>query len=174
MVVAQTGIAGTSGRVRDAERGFTVVEAAVAFAVLAVAAGGALFGISSFGRFATHQPGPVRTAALGLAEQTLRVAQDAWKYGSPGTAPSGTQTIDVPIAIPNNAATSAPVTLTVTVGNAVSGSAPIAVTARYTPDPQHETDSGTLTVSGTLSQRAPAPGSQVQDAAPVAAPSGAP
>lgn len=151
-----------------------MAEAVLSCAVVAVAAGGTLFAMSSFGRFTTHQAGPVRAAATLLAQQTLRVAQDAWKYGSPGNAPAGSANVRVPIVNPGAAATSAPVTVMTTLSNATAADAQVTVQVTYTPDPGHPADSGTVEISGAAVVRAPPPGSQVVAPAPVPAPSGAP
>jgi prepilin-type N-terminal cleavage/methylation domain-containing protein len=143
------------------QSGFSLIEAVIAAAIAAVAAGAWLSATSAFGRFAAHQASPARSAALLLAEQTLRVAQDAWKYGSPGNAPSGAWT------------TTGPFTVQTTVsGGAVSGD--ITVTVSYTPDPLRRSDAGAVTLHGTLSVKAPLPGTRIVRAAPIPRPSGAP
>lgn len=152
----------------EGESGLTLVETVVAAAIVAVAAGGALYAIASFGKFARQQGGPARMAALAVAQQTLRIAQNAWKYGSPGDAPSGVQTI----ALPLNRATTAPASVTTSVVSDGT-SAQIAVTVRYTPEPGRS-DSGLISVSGELSVKAPLPGSQVARPGLVPLPSGAP
>lgn len=155
-----------------AQQGFTLIESVVAAAVAAVAIC-ALFGaIGEFGRFASHQAGPVRSAATLLAERTLRVAQDAWKYGSPGSAPAGAALSTIPLNAPNGART-APVSVTTSVTGSV-GSAQISVTVLYTPDPDHPQDPGSVTVSGEARVKAPLPGSTVAPASLVPQPTGAP
>lgn len=150
------------------ESGVTLVETAVAAAVVAVAAGGALFAIASLAKHTRMQGGAARTAALVAAQQTLRIAQNAWKYGSPGSAPSGSQTL----MLPSGSATTAPATLTTTV--APSGTAAqITVSVHYTPEPGRD-DSGIVTVSARVLVKAPLPGSQIDRPGLVALPSGAP
>ncbi|HET9095491.1 MAG TPA: hypothetical protein VFN37_02420 [Candidatus Baltobacteraceae bacterium] len=150
------------------QSGITLVETAVAAGIVAVALGGTLFALAQFGRYVRQQGGPARTAALVAAEQTLRVAQNAWKYGSPGTAPSGTQTIALPIT----EAAAAPATITTTIAGSGT-SAQITVTVRYTPEPGRN-DSGVVTMSGQLAVKAPLPGSHLERPGLVPMPSGAP
>jgi hypothetical protein len=138
----------------------TLLETAVSAAIAAIAIGGAIFAMGSFGRFATYQSGPNRAAASQLAQQTLRVAQDAWKYGPPGASPAGTWRM-----------ASATVTTSAVPTSAVS--AHIVVTVQYTPDPGRN-DSGTIAVSGDVDVKAPVPGSQIAQPALVPQPSGAP
>ena len=146
----------------------------MAAAIVAIAIGGFALSMSAFGRFASSQAGPVRTAATLLASQTLRVAQNAWKYGSPGAVPSGTWQSSVPIAIPGARSTSAPVAITAAISNPGSGGAQISVTVSYTPDPGRHGDSGHVTLTGPLVVRAPLPGSTIAPAPLVAQPSGTP
>lgn len=131
------------------QSGFSLIEAILAGAIVAIAAGAWLSAASAFGRFATHQVSPARSAALLLAEQTLRVAQDAWKYGSPGSAPSGTWT------------TGGHTVQTVTAGG--TGSSSVTVTV-----------DGIVTLHGTLSVKAPLPGSRIVPSTLIPQPSGAP
>lgn len=142
-------------------------------AVVAIATGAWLSASGAFGRFSTHQASPVRSAAQVLAEQTLRVAQDAWKYGSPGSLPSGTWPTSVPLNAPDAAPSSAPVTVIANVTSSAQ-TANISVTVQYTPDPQHPGDSGTVTLNGTLLVKAPAPGATLVQPALVPQPGGAP
>jgi prepilin-type N-terminal cleavage/methylation domain-containing protein len=142
------------------QSGFSLIEAVIAAAIAAVAAGAWLSATNAFGRFAANQASPARSAALLLAEQTLRVAQDAWKYGSPGNAPSGTWTAG-----------------SFTVQTVVSGgavSSDITVQVSYTPDPLRPADSGMVTLHGTLSVKAPLPGTRIVRPALIPQPSGAP
>ncbi|HKU67105.1 MAG TPA: hypothetical protein VJP85_04940 [Candidatus Baltobacteraceae bacterium] len=151
------------------QSGVTLVETAVAAAIVAIALGTALWAVVAFARHVAQQGGPARTAALVVAQQTLRVAQDAWKYGSPGSAPSGSQSI----TLPRSAATTAPATLTTTV-SASTSPALVTVTVRYTPEPGRAGDPGVVSVSGELDAKAPLPGSQVNRPGLVPLPSGAP
>jgi prepilin-type N-terminal cleavage/methylation domain-containing protein len=155
------------------ERGFTLIESTVAIAIVSVAI--ALpFAMSGFARFATHQAGPVRTAAMVLAEQTLRIAEDAWKYGSPGESPAGSMQTTVPLLIPNAAPTTAPVTLRTSVTETGSSSAQIAVTVLYTPDAGHMQDNGSVTLTGEIQVKSPLPASTIAPAGLIAQPSDAP
>lgn len=145
-----------------------LIEAAVAAAIVAAVVGGAFFAINSFGKYIAQQGGPARRAALVAAQQTLRLAQNAWKYGSPGTAPSGSQTVTIPLSTQ----TSAPATIATTLtpgGN----SAQIQVTVRYTPEPGRN-DSGVVTMTAQVDVKAPLPGSQVNRPGLIPQPSGAP
>lgn len=133
----------------------------LAAAIVAIAAGTALWATASFAKHAAQQGGRARTAALVIAQQTLRVAQDAWKYGAPGSAPAGTQTL----ALPGSLTT------------AISGElspARITVTVRYTPEPGRDGDPGVVSVSGEVDVKAPLPGSQIERPGLVPLPSGAP
>jgi prepilin-type N-terminal cleavage/methylation domain-containing protein len=156
------------------QRGFTLIETMIATAVVAIAIGGLVLAMAGFGRFSTHQAGPVRSAAMQLAEQTLRVAQDAWKYGSPGNAPSGSWQTAVPLAIPGSGATTAPVTVTASIANMTAQSAQLTVTVQYTPDANHADDPGSVSLSGQTEVKAPVPGATVLEPALIPQPSGAP
>lgn len=167
--VAKAGRRGTLGGVKPrAQSGITLIETAVAAGILAVAVGGALFAIAQFGKFVRQQGGPARTAALIRAQQTLHIAQNAWKYGSPGTAPSGTQII----ALAYNKTATEPATITTAIAGGGT-SAQITVTVRYTPEPGRN-DPGVVTISGELTAKAPLPGSQINRPGLVPLPSGAP
>ena len=150
------------------QSGITLVETAVAAAIVVVAIGGVLFAIASFGKFVRRQGGPGRMAALVAAQQTLRIAQNAWKYGAPGSAPSGSETITLPL----NSATTAPATITTAIASSGT-SAQLTVTVRYTPEPGRN-DSGVVVLSGPVSVKAPLPGSQIDRPGLVPLPSGAP
>lgn len=153
---------------------FTLVETLIAVAVVALAIGGFVLAMGAFGRFSTHQAGPVRTAAMQLAEQTLRVAQDSWKYASPGTAPSGTWQTTVPLAVPSALPTTVPVTVTASVSNATAQSAQVTITVQYTPDANRSGDTGRISVSGVAQVKAPVPGATVLNPSLIPQPSGAP
>jgi hypothetical protein len=160
--------------VTNHERGFALLEPAIAAAVVAIGAAGALYALAAFGRFSTHETGAVRTAATVVAEQTLRVAQNVWKYGSPGNAPTGNATVSVPVAVPGAAPAMVPMTIVTTITPAGASQSQIAVTVSYTPDAFHTGDAGSVSVSGIASVKAPLPGSKLRDPSPVPAPSGAP
>ena len=156
------------------QAGITLVETAVAVAVIAIGIGGLLFALGSFARFTAHQAGPVRSAATALADQTLRIAENTWKYGSPGSAPSGTAASRLTVAHEGAAPATVPVTVTTSLSNVSATGAQITVTVQYTPDPGHPSDSGVTSVTGQAGAKAPAPGSQVTDPAAIPQPSGAP
>lgn len=151
------------------QSGFSLLETLVAAALLAVATVGVLYTVAVLGKHVAQQGGPARMAALVVAQQTLRVAQDAWKYGSPGSAPSGSQSITLPM----NDAASAPAMLTTTVSGSAS-LAQVTVTVQYTPEPGRTGDSGIVSVSGEVIQKAPLPGSQLSKPGLIPLPSGAP
>ncbi len=174
-MVLKNHVAGTHQDViGHAQRGFTLVESAVAVAVVAIAAGAVLSAMGEFARFSSQQAGPVRSAATLLAEQTLRVAENAWKYGSPGGTPSGSTQTAVSLLLPNGAATSAPVTLRTSVTSATTTSGQISVTVLYTPDPDRLQDTGNITLSANVQVKAPLPASTVAPAALIAQPANAP
>jgi len=160
--------------VRNGEQGFTLVEAVVAAAVVAVAAGGALYALGAFARFASHEGGPARSAATAVAEQTLRTAQDAWKYGSPGNAPAGSQTLNAAVAIPGGPPASVPIAVTTTISSASGSQAQISVTAVYPADAGRPGETGSVTMNGSVVVKAPVPGTQLADPQAIPAPSGAP
>jgi prepilin-type N-terminal cleavage/methylation domain-containing protein len=155
-----------------AERGFTLIESVVGVAVAGIAVGALAYAVGGFGRFATHQTGPVRAAASALAEQTLRTAEDAWKYGSPGTSPSGSIETTLPLVPPGGVPTGVPVTVTTAVSGASPTSADLTVTVRYPPDADHTEDRGTLTLRGAVHVKAPLPASTVAPASLVPQPAG--
>ncbi|HET6895981.1 MAG TPA: prepilin-type N-terminal cleavage/methylation domain-containing protein [Candidatus Baltobacteraceae bacterium] len=142
------------------QSGITLVETAVAVAIATVVVAGAFFAIATVAKHMAQQGGPARMRAMVIAQQTLRVAQNAWKYGSPGTAPAGTQSIS-----------SGTVTTTIT---GSTSPAQITVTVQYTPEPGRSGDSGVVSVSGAVDEKAPLPGSQVDRPGLIPLPSSAP
>ena len=156
-----------------AEQGFTLTETLVAAGICTAGILALCASVTAFAKFGAHAAGPLRTAATSVAEQTLRSAQDAWKYGSPGTAPSGDWNTSMPVELPGVGPTSAPVGIAAQLGADQSGATILTVTVTYTPDPERP-DSGSLTVSGPLTVKAPLPGSRVVRPGIVAAPAGAP
>ncbi len=159
---------------KSAQAAFTLLETLITAAVVCVAVGGLISAMGVFSRFSTHQAGPVRAASLLLAEQTLRVAQDVWKYGSPGAAPSGNWQTTVPLDVPGAAATSAPVSVTTSISESDSQGAQLTVTVQYTPDPGHAADPGRISLQGQVRVKAPLPGASVVDPSLVPQPGGAP
>ena len=158
----------------NTQAGVTLIETAVAVAVIAIGIGGLLFALSSFARFTAHQAGPVRTAATALADQTLRIAENAWKYGSPGEAPSGIATKALTVARAGADPETVPVSVATDLANVSTTGAQITVTVQYTPDPGHPSDNGRISVTGEVDVKAPAPGSQVTAPSMIPQPSGAP
>lgn len=155
------------------QSGFSLIEAIFAAAIVAVAAGAWLSAVNGVAHFATHQVSPLRNSATVLAEQTLRIAQDAWKYGSPGAAPAGTWQTNLPLIVPGAPATSVPVSVNaaiVTTGQR----ADLVVTVRYTPDAGATGDDGVVALRGALSVKAPAPDSRIVRPGLIPQPSGAP
>jgi hypothetical protein len=159
---------------RSGQSGITLIETAVSAAVLAIGIGGLLFAVNAFARFVTHQPGPARAAALRIADQTLRIAQDAWKYGAPGGTIAGTATVAVPLAIPSASPASIPVQIETTEESSSSSGAQITVTVSFTPDPGRPAEGSSVGTSGTVGIKAPAPGSHLDGPALIPQPSGAP
>lgn len=145
-----------------AQAGFTLVEAAVATAIVAIAAGGALYAFASFARYGSHVDGPHRAAAVRLANRTLRAAEDAWKYGSPGLSPAGTQTVADPY----------PASVTAKLSGVTPNTATLTVTVRYTPDPSR--DDGVVRLSSVLESQAPPPGSTLTQPGLIPAPATTP
>ena len=156
------------------QAGFTLVECAIAVAVAGIAICGLISAMNGFARFAGHQASPAHDAAAQLADQTLRIAEDAWKYGSPGAAPAGTASVSVPLARPGAAATLMPMNVTTSVTNATASSAHIDVTVRYTPDPNRPGDRGAAGISADIDVAAPAPGARITESGLVPQPAGAP
>lgn len=164
---------GTSSYVEaSAQRGFSLIESVVAAAVAAAAVGALACAMGEFGRFSSHQAGPVRESATALAEQTLRVASDAWKYGSPGGSPSGTAQTALSLVTPQGIK-EVPVSVTTSL-TAAAAWADVTVTVRYPPDADHVRDSGAVTVRGSARVKAPPPNSIVAPPGLVPQPDGAP
>lgn len=158
---------------RTAQGGFTLIESAIAAAVAGVAVVAFASAAAGFGRFAAHQAGPVHEAAAALAAQTLRVAQNAWKYGPPGQAPAGTFQTRLTVVRAGKVA-QVPVTLTTSLGAPNATSADVTVTVSYSPDPDHPQDPGVVTLRGAAQVQAPLPASTVAPAPLVPQPVGAP
>lgn len=140
-----------------AQRGFTLVDTAIATGIAAIAIAGFFYGVAATARFGAHHTSPHAEAALAFARAIARTAQNVWKYGSPGTAPSGT-------------AASAAGTATVSMASSANG-ATLHVVVRYSPDPG---DDGSLTLDVPLSVRAPFPGDVVTRPGLVPAPTPTP
>lgn len=146
---------------RTAEGGFSILEALVAVALLAICTGGVLAAAASIGRFAAAPAGPNRAAALAAAEETARIAQDAWKYGAPASpVPNGTWST-TSRGVPLN------------IGASTTSAGDLVVTVAYPPDSSRG-ESGTVTLHTTLRAIAPRPREKVVRPGLVPAPSGAP
>lgn len=154
------------------QAGFTLLETLLATAILAAAAVGLFGALAAIGRAGAHAAGPRRQAATNFAEQTMRTAADAWKYGSAGAAPSGTFATSLPLPLPSSTPTTMPVQVSAVLSSVTATSATIDITVQYTPDPESG-DSGSISLESRVLQKAPAPGSLVSGGA-VAMPSGAP
>jgi Tfp pilus assembly protein PilV len=167
-----------SGTVRSVkhktQEAFTLLETLIAVAAVGVAVGGLIGAVGAFARFSTHPISPMRSAATLLVKNTLLAAQDAWKYGSPGTALLDTWDTTVPLAIPGNSPVTAPVTLSVSASTIDSARAQLTVSARYTPGLDRHGDTGAVSMSGQAYVKAPLPGATVFNPALIAKPSAAP
>lgn len=141
-----------------AQSGFALLEAVAGAGIAAICAGTLILALSGVAKFGAHANGPNRAAALALARQTLRTAQNAWKYGSPGEAPAGTTDLKT---------LGAHVTATLARGEA--DGADLSVTVSYTPDPGRA-DPGSVTITGHVRALAPLPGSQIDRPGLVAQP----
>lgn len=148
---------------KHGQQGFSLIEAMVATAVVAVSVGAMLFALGAFAKFGAHQAGPNREAATLYAQQTLRIAQDVWKYGPQNGVPSGTTRITTPISA----------TVTAALTGIDQDSATMTVTVAYTPDPNHG-DPGIVSMNGVLEAQAPIPGSRLVRPGLIPLPSGAP
>lgn len=132
------------------QRGFALLEAIVLVAIVAIGAGGLLLAASAAAKLSPDADRS-RTAASLLATQTLRVAEDAWKYGSAGNAPSGTATALLPVPGSN---APLPVTISSAIEAQSADGAAISVTVSY--------PTGAITESAAVRIKAPLPGTQVE------------
>lgn len=146
----------------NAERGFSILEALIAVALLAICTGGVLAAAASIGRYAAVPAGPNRVAALAAAEETARVAQDVWKYGVPAPlVPNGSWSTTSPGGVPLH------------IGASTTSAGDLVVTVTYSPDSSRG-ESGTVTLHTTLRAIAPRPREKVVRPGLIPAPSGAP
>ena len=152
----------------NAQRGFALVEAVVVVGIAAMCAGTLVLALAGAAKFGAHAGGPHRIAALLFARQTLRIAQNAWKYGPPGSAPAGTAGVSIPVAGPQATATAMPARISATIDGGSNG-ASLSITVSYPPD-SGRADPGSVTLSGPLRVIAPLPGSQVERAGLIAQP----
>ncbi|MDQ6823481.1 MAG: prepilin-type N-terminal cleavage/methylation domain-containing protein [Candidatus Eremiobacteraeota bacterium] len=144
------------------QRGFTLIEALVAVALVLLCIGGAISGAANVGRYATAPGGPNRIAALAAAETAARLAQNVWKYGAPpgGPVPNGTWST-IYSGVP----------LTVAATCTVAGD--LRITVSYPADPSRN-ETGVISLHTTLHSLAPRPGENVVRPGLVPAPTGAP
>jgi Tfp pilus assembly protein PilV len=142
------------------QAGYALVEVAFAAAVISIGVGGVLGAMGVFARFAAHPDGPVRSAAALLAEQTLRVAQDAYKYGSPDLPSDTVWQTNVTVAGADATPTSVPVTVRTHVEGSAAGAA-IEVAVSYPGDGGRANRSATFSLRGNLAVLAPIPGSSI-------------
>ena len=146
-----------------AQRGFALIEAVVVIGIVAACAGALLLALANAAKSGARAAGPNHVAALRLAAQTLRVAANAWKYGSLGDAPSGTEVTSVPVSLQ----------IVSSVSQTGASSAVMTVTVSYTPDPGRA-EPGSITMSGTLRAKAPLPGARVEQDGLISDPAGSP
>jgi type II secretory pathway pseudopilin PulG len=137
------------------QRGFALLEAIAVVAIVSLCAGALLTAILASAALGLA-PGRNRTAAALLAAQIVRGAENAWKYGTPGDAPSGS--VATSMLVPGTGAV--PVTVSSAISSQTSDGAAISVTVSYPP--QRAGDSVAITVTGALHVKAPLPGSQVE------------
>ena len=137
------------------QRGFALLEAIAVLAITSLCAGALLLAVLASASIGLA-PGRNRTAAALLAAQTLRGAENAWKYGSPGNAPAGP--VPASMLVPGSGAV--PVTISSEIASQSADGATISVTVSYPPE--RAGDSGAITVTGALRVKAPLPGSQIE------------
>ena len=148
--------------------GFALLEAIAVVAIASLCTGVLFLAVSAAVRLETR-PGRYRAAAAMLAAQTLRVAEDAWKYGTPG-APSGSAPAFMHVQGSNQVV---PVTISSAISSQTADGAAITITISYPPG-QYGGDSGAVSIGGTLRVKAPLPGAQVERPALIPHPAGAP
>lgn len=153
----------------EAQRGFALLEAVAVVAIVSLFGGILIMAISAAVRMESR-PERNRAAAEILAAQTLRVAEDAWKYGTPGDAPRGSATASLQVQGSNEIV---PVAISSTISSESADGAAITITVSYPPE-QPGGDSGAVTLTGALRVKAPLPGAQVERPGLIAQPAGAP
>lgn len=152
------------------KRGFTLVETVLATAIVAIALSALLASLGGAARFAGAAAGPNRQLALDAAAETIRLGQNAWKYG-PQDVPSGTLATSVPVSVPGAPPTTMPLTIQALLTRA-GDSAHLRVVVLY-PQDGFRDQTGRVVEDAVLHVSAPLPQSTVL-AAPIAQPSGAP
>jgi type II secretory pathway pseudopilin PulG len=151
------------------QRGFALLEALAVLAVAALGAGALLAAISAAAKLQGGM-GRNREAAALLAAQTLRVAENVWKYGPPGDAPAGSATASMTVP---GSSTTLPVTISSAISSQSTQGAAITVTVSY-PAGEDGEDAGSATISAPVGVKAPLPGAQVERPGLVAQPTGTP
>ncbi|HEX5273917.1 MAG TPA: prepilin-type N-terminal cleavage/methylation domain-containing protein [Candidatus Rubrimentiphilum sp.] len=137
------------------QRGFALLEAIAVIAIASLCAGALLTAVFA-SALLRATPDRNRAAAAVLAAQGLRVAENAWKYGSPGDAPNGSTAVSMPVP----GAGSVPVTISSAISSQTEEGAVVAITVSYPPE--QAGDSGAVTITGALRVKAPLPGSQLE------------
>ena len=137
--------------------GFALLEA-IAVVAIASLCTGALFVAVSAAVSLEAPPGRNRAAATALAAQTLRVAEDAWKYGALESTPNGSAPALMHV---QGSSETVPVTISSAISSQTADGAAITITVTYPPG-QDGGDSGAVTIGGALRVKAPLPGAQVE------------
>jgi type II secretory pathway pseudopilin PulG len=143
----------------NGERGFALLEAIAVIGVAALCVAALALAASGATKFAGRASGPNRRAALAFARQTLRTAQDAWKYGAPGWVPAGSTSALIPF----------PARITASLAPGGAETAAISITVEYSPDPT-QNDSGIVTLESSLRAAAPLPGTRIEQPGTIAHP----
>jgi type II secretory pathway pseudopilin PulG len=150
------------------QRGFALLEAIAVIAVVSLCGGALLLAVSAAARL-ERGPGRNRAAASILAAQTLRVAEDAWKYGTLQDAPGGSAVTSMHV---QGSSEVVPVTISSAISSQTADGAAITITVSY-PAAQTGDDSGIVTLTGALRVKAPLPGAQVERPGLIPRPPGA-
>jgi Tfp pilus assembly protein PilE len=150
------------------QRGLALLEALAVVAIVALCAGALLAAVSAVAKL-DGSPGRNRAAAALLAAQILRVAEDAWKYGTPGEAPAGSTTAFLPL---EGSSSTVPVTISTALSSRTADGAAITVTVSY-PSGEEGAGSAAVSMSAPLRVKAPLPGTQVERPGLIPQPAGA-
>jgi type II secretory pathway pseudopilin PulG len=152
------------------QRGFTLVETILAAGLVAVALIALFSVLAGASRFAASSGGPNRQTALHVAAETIRLAQNAWKY-APQDAPSGTLATSAPVPVPSGDPTTIPLTVQAILAR-TGDSAKLRVVVTY-PQDGFRSQTGRVVEDAVLQVAAPLPQSTII-ASPIPQPSGAP
>jgi type II secretory pathway pseudopilin PulG len=150
------------------QRGFALLEAIAVVAIASLCTGALFMAITAAVRLEVP-PDRNRAAATLLAAQTLRIAEDAWKYGTAG-APSGSAPAFMRV---QGSSEGVPVTISSAISSQNGDGAAITITVTYPPG-QDGADSGAVTIGGALRVKAPLPGAQVERPGLIPRPAAAP